>query len=74
MLLYCGSIMLILAMAMSLATVSQAQQQVGQPGVPLDPSKPVKKVPESSTYVLLMIGIGLTGIAYYGLQRRKRRA
>jgi LPXTG-motif cell wall-anchored protein len=95
-LLYCGSIMLILAMVMPLATVSQAQQRGDEAGVKLHQrldeagaklhqrldeagaklyhSKPVKKVPELSTSALLILGIGLTGLAGYCLRRRKRGA
>ena len=72
-LLYCGSILLILAMVMPLATVSQAKQQGGRHGDRQDSSKTVK-VPEPSTSTLLLLGIGLTGLAGYCLRRRKRGA
>jgi PEP-CTERM motif len=88
-LLYFGLSMLILAMVMSLATVSQAKQQGGphgdqqggqhgdqqggQHGDQPDSSKKVK-VPEPSTSALLILGIGLTGLAGYCLRRRKRGA
>jgi PEP-CTERM motif len=79
-LLYFGLSMLILAMVTSLATVSHAKQQGGQHGDQQGgqhgdqqvSSKKVK-VPEPSTSALLMLGIGLTGLAGYCLRRRKRR-
>jgi hypothetical protein len=84
-LLYCGSVVLILALVLSLATVSQAKQQGdrhgdhqggqhgGPHGNPHESSKKVK-VPEPSTGALLILGSGLTGLAGYCLRRRKRGA
>jgi len=56
------SIMVVLAMVMLGPTGGQAQT--------VRPS-PVRRVPEPSTSILLLLGIGLTGLVGYSLQRRK---
>jgi hypothetical protein len=74
-----------LALVLSLATVSQAKQQGGQHrgphgeqheeqhGGPHESGKKVK-VPEPSTGALLLLGSGLTGLAGYYWRRRTRGA
>jgi hypothetical protein len=67
------SIMIILAMVMLGPTGSQAKKG----GPPFDPppekKPPIVKVPEPSTSLLLLLGISLTGLAGYSLQRRTHR-
>ena len=49
-------------------------QRLDEAGGKLHPRKPVKKVPELSTTALLILGIGLTGLAGYYWRRRQRGA
>ena len=73
MLRYGGAILVILALVMSLATVSHAKPHGGQHGGQHDRSKKVK-VPEPGTGALLLLGSGLTGLAGYCWRRRTRGA
>ena len=66
-----SAIMVILALVMLLPTMSQAQGQLTQQG---QPTQQGQAVPEPSPNVLLMIGIGVSGLVGYGLQHRKRKA
>jgi hypothetical protein len=51
---------------------SQAQRGGGLPVNPPPTTRPPSvSVPEPSTSVLLLLGIGLTGLASYSLKRRK---
>jgi hypothetical protein len=73
-----------LALVLLLLTVSHAAypgrhpQHHGQPGTPRHdkpPQRPERfSVPEPSADVLLLLGIGVTGLVSYGVQRRKRGA
>jgi hypothetical protein len=63
------SIMVILAMVMLGPTGSQAQTVTR---TPTPTPYPVRGVPEPSTSVLLLLGIGLTGLAGYSLKRLKQ--
>jgi len=40
----------------------------------VDKTKPPKSVPEPETNILLLIGLGMTGLVAYGMHRRKRLA
>jgi hypothetical protein len=66
-----------LALVLSLATVSHAKPHGGQHGNPHgdqhESGKKVK-VPEPSTGALLMLGSGLIGLADYCWRRRTRGA
>ena len=67
------SIMGILAMVMLWPTGSQAQYARRQPSPSPQPyPSPTRSVPEPMTSVLLLLGIGLTGLTGYSLQRRKQ--
>jgi PEP-CTERM motif len=82
---YGGAVVLMLALLLSVATLSQAKPQGGQHGGPHgeqqgdehggqhDSGKKVK-VPEPSTGALLILGSGLTGLARYCWRRRTRGA
>jgi LPXTG-motif cell wall-anchored protein len=63
---------------MLVPTVSRAQVSLDQlTSTTVDSlSKPVKKVgvPEPDTNLLLLIGLGVTGLVGYYVQRRKRAA
>jgi len=65
------------ALVMLLPIVSQAQVSLNQIVTqPIDSAlrpKPTH-VPEPDASVLLLIGIGVTGLVGYGLQRRRRAA
>lgn len=71
------SLMGILAMIMLWPTSSQAQATSLQDALrrPSPPPRPSpyrpRSVPEPTTNVLLLLGIGLTGLVGYGLQRYK---
>ena len=82
---YGGAVVFMLALVLSLATVSHAkphggqhggphrEQQGEQHGGPRESSKKVK-VPEPGTGALLLLGSGLTGLAGYCWRRRTRGA
>jgi hypothetical protein len=63
--------MAILAMVILWPTESQAQNAL-RPSRPSPPKPPPSRsVPEPSTSVLLLLGIGLTSLIGYSLQRRR---
>ena len=74
---YGGSVVLMWALLLSVATVSHAKPHGGQHGEqhggPHESGKKVK-VPEPSTGALLILGSGLTGLAGYYWRRRTRGA
>jgi hypothetical protein len=74
---YGGAVVFMLALVLSVATVSQAkphgEQHGGPHGGPHESGKQVK-VPEPSTGALLILGSGLTGLAGYCWRRRTRGA
>jgi hypothetical protein len=70
---YGSSVVFMLALVLSLATVRQAKQHGGWHGGPHESGKTVK-VPEPSTGALLILGSGLTGLAGYCWRRRTRGA
>jgi hypothetical protein len=54
---------------------SQAQRRGGPPvTTPPVTTPPRVSVPEPDTNILLLLGIGVTGLVGYCLERRKRRA
>jgi PEP-CTERM motif len=72
-----GASLCTVALAMLSPTVSHAQPSC-QPGTfcrDTHPQHPARfRVPEPSADVLLLLGIGVTGLVSYGVQRRKRGA
>ena len=75
MLRFYGTILIMWVLVLLLPIVSQAQVSLNQIVTqPIDSTlKPKPQhVPEPDASVLLLIGIGVTGLVGYGLQRRTR--
>jgi hypothetical protein len=75
-----GASIFTLALVMLLPAESQAQRQGGPPTTtpPVTTTPPTTRpplsVPEPSTSVLLLIGLGMTGLGSYYMKRHKREA
>lgn len=80
----CKSFIAMVALVLLLAAVSHAQvsldQLTTQTGLVVDAAskigkpKPKVSVPEPSTNVLLLMGLGVSGLVGYCVERRKRSA